>query len=164
MKLEGHCEAMLSGKLIQLIEDHQEQITDSLIHEIRHHPDLVHLRKVPDAELRERGQLILQNLGHWLAAGHEQEIAETYEKLGKSRFEHDVPLHESVRVLLMTKEKMISFISHQGLAKTPIELYAEEELDRRVGRFFDMLVIHLVRGYEMAWQHGAAFNAQARSR
>jgi hypothetical protein len=37
-----------------------------------------------------------------------------------------------------------------------VDLYAEEELEHRVGRFFDDLVVHLVRGYEAAWQHGAA--------
>ena len=150
---------MLSGRLIQLIEAHQEQITASVIHEIHQHPDLVHLRKLPDAELRELGELILENLGHWLAAGHEQEIAERYHTVWRTRFERSIPLHESVRALLIMKDRTLNFVSHQGLAKTSVELYAEEELDRRVGHFFDMLVIHMVRGYESAWRttaHAAA--------
>jgi len=146
---------MVSGKLIQLIETHQEQIAASVIHEIRHHPDLVHLRKLPDAELRERGLQILENLDHWLGAGHEAEIAHRYEALGKARFEESIPLHESVRALAITKDKMIDFVSEQGLTKTSMELYAEEELERRMGRFFDALIIHMVRGYETAWRRAA---------
>jgi len=34
-----------------------------------------------------------------------------------------------------------------------VALYAEEELERRVARFFDMLVVHLARGYETEWRH-----------
>ena len=31
-----------------------------------------------------------------------------------------------------------------------MELYAEEELDRRIGWLFDAMVYHVVRGYESA--------------
>lgn len=146
---------MLSGKLIHLIEAHQAQIADSVIREIRNHPDMTHLCTLPDAELRERGQQILENLGHWLAAGHEAEITKLYETLGRSRFEESLPLHESVRALAMVKDKMIDFVHEQGIARTSMDLYAEEELERRVGRFFDALTIHMVHGYETAWRHAA---------
>ena len=145
---------MLSGKLIQLIEAHQEQIAANVIQEIRKHPDLAGMRKLSDVELRERGQQILEHLGHWLS-GHEQEIEQRYEILGKARFEESVPLHESVRALAIIKDKMIDFVHDQGLAKTSVDLYAEEELERRVGRFFDTLTIHMVRGYETAWRRAA---------
>ena len=36
-----------------------------------------------------------------------------------------------------------------------MDLYAKEELERRVGRFFDELTIHMVRGYETAWRRAA---------
>jgi len=146
---------MLSGKLIHVIEAHQEQIAASVIREIRHHPDLINLRKLPDVELRERGQLILENLGYWLSAGREPEIEQRYEALGKARFEESIPLHESVRALAIIKDKMIDFVRDQGLARTSVDLYAEEELERRVGRFFDALTIHMVRGYETAWRRAA---------
>jgi hypothetical protein len=146
---------MLSGKLIQLIEAHQEQIANGVIDEIRRHPDLVHLRKLPDAELRERGQQIVENLGHWLAAGHAAEIAHRYEALGRDRFQDSIPLHESIRALCITKDRIVDFVDGQGLAKTSIELYAEEELERRVGRFFDLLVIHMAQGYETSQRRAA---------
>jgi len=146
---------MLSGKLIHLIEAHQEQIATNVIREIRRHPDMPHFHGLPDAELRERGQQILEQLGHWLSAGNETEIERRYEALGKLRFEEGIPLNESVRALSIIKDKMIDFVHEQGLSKTAVELYAEEELERRVGRFFDALTIHMVRGYETAWRHAA---------
>lgn len=146
---------MVSGRLIHLIEAHQEEIAASVLREIHKHPDLACMRNLSDAELRERGQLILENLGHWLSAGHEAEIEQRYEKLGKARFEESIPLHESVRALAIVKDKMIDFVHDQGLARTSVDLYAEEELERRVGRFFDELAIHMVRGYETAWRRAA---------
>ena len=145
---------MLSGKLIHLIEAHQEQITANVIREIRRNPELTHLHKLPDAELRERGQLILENLGHWLS-GHEEEIGERYEMLGKGRFEESIPLHESVRALVTIKYKMLDFVREHSLTRSSVEIYAEEELERRLGRFFDALSIHMVHGYETAWQRAA---------
>ena len=143
---------MLSGKLIRVIEAHQQEITDRLLRDIHHHPDLVHLRQLPEAELRERSQGLLEHLGYWLAEGNEEELARRYEALGKTRFDEGVPLHESVHALFLIKEKMIDFIGEQGFNPDPLELYAEEELGRRVGRFFDLLVLRMVRGYENAWR------------
>ena len=148
-------EDMLSGRLIQLIEDHQEQITSNVIREIRRHPDLVHLRNLPDAELRERGQTILERLGYWITAGHETEIAQSYELTGKAYFEASIPVTEPLRALVIIKGKMLDFVHYQAVATTSVDLYAEEELERRIGRFFDGLEIHLVRGYETAWRRAA---------
>jgi len=152
---------MLSGRLIHLIEAHQEQIAARVVHEIRRHPDIVNMRKLPDAELRERGQQILEQLGHWLSGGYDAEIEQHYEVLGRQRFEESIPLHEPVRALAILKDKMIDFVHEQQIAKTSVELYAEEELERRVGRFFDTLTVHMVRGYETAWRRAAHATATA---
>jgi len=146
---------MLSGKLIHLIEAHQEEIATNIIREIRDHSDLPHYQKLPDAELRQRGQHILEHLGHWLSAGHETEIEQYFEKLGKARYEESIPLHEAVLALAIIKNKMIDFVHFQVLSKTSMELYAEEELERRIGRFFDALTVRMVQGYETAWRHAA---------
>jgi hypothetical protein len=106
-----------------------------VIREIRRHPDLADLCKLSDAELRERSQQILKHLGYWISAGHEAEIEPSYELLGKARFEESIPLHEPVRALAIIKNKMMDFVHYQGIARTAVDLYAEEELERRVGRF-----------------------------
>lgn len=150
---------MLSARLIHLIEAHQEEISTRVLHDIRRHPELSHIRSLQDLELRERGRQILAHLGKWLAEAKEEELAREYEYLGKVRYEESIPLHESVRALYIIKDKMIDFVKEQGVKRDSMELYAEEELERRVDRFFDELVIHLVRGYEGAWRravHAAA--------
>jgi hypothetical protein len=152
---------MLSGKLIHLIESHGEEITVGVISSIRRQPELSHFGKLPDWELRQRGHEILQNLGHWLASGNEEKLAHEYEAIGKIRFEESVPLSESVRGLCLIKDKMIEFLDNQGIDQDALALYAEEQLERKVGRFFDVLVVHLVKGYETAWRQEQMAAAQA---
>ena len=101
---------MLSGKLIHLIELHEEEIATSIIKAVRRHPDLVHTGKLPEAELQERGREILKNLGHWLAHGHEDKLAMDYESVGRERFAEHVPLHESIRALCIIKDRMVDFL------------------------------------------------------
>jgi hypothetical protein len=50
------------------------------------------------------------------------------------------------------KSTVIDFIEEQGIPRDSIGLYAEEELEHRLGKFFDQLIIHLVLGYEGAWR------------
>jgi hypothetical protein len=53
------------------------------------------------------------------------------------------------------KSTVIDFIEEQGIPLDTVGLYAEEELEHRLGKFFDQLIIHLVRGYEGAWRRAA---------
>jgi hypothetical protein len=141
---------MLSGKLVHLIESHWDQIMSRVIDQVRHEPQMSHTRALVESELHDWGQTLLQNLGHWLDAGNEEDLAHKYEYLGRLRCEEEVPLHESVHALCIIREKIVDFVEEHVFSKNTLELYAEEELERRLGRFFDLLTIHLVRGYEHA--------------
>jgi hypothetical protein len=144
---------MLSGKLICLIESHAEQIGDQITNQIRRDPKLTHLARLPEAELRQRGRDILKNLGHWLEFAHKEKIEREYELIGRERYYESVPLHEAIRGLCLIKNAMFDFIHEEATECNCMELYVEEELERRVGRFFDLLVIHLAYGYETEWRH-----------
>jgi hypothetical protein len=138
---------MLSSRLIAMVEDHWESIAARVIQQIRQDPELFHLRKMPESELRDMGREISKNLGHWLTAS-EREVARRYEQIGRLRYQQLVPLHESVHALHIVKQAMLSFVRDQGLGQTTVEVYAEEELEHHVGLFFDCVVHCLVRGYE----------------
>ena len=138
--------------LIQLIEANSDEIIDRMIRHIRRDPELIHLSTLPDAELRDLGQRLVKRLGHWLTATKEEEtaVARHYETIGHAWFEDAIPLHEAVHAVLLVKEKMIDFVQDQALAQTSVQVFAEEELERRVDRFFDTLICHFIRGYEDA--------------
>ena len=145
---------MLSARLIQLIETHHKELADRVLRGIWRRQDLSHIARLPEAELRERGRTIIEHLGEWLL-GNEEEIGKLQEAVGRLRFEQSVPLHEAVHTLCLTKGTVIDFIEEQGIPRDTIGLYAEEELEHRLGKFFDQLIIHLVRGYEGAWRRAA---------
>jgi hypothetical protein len=146
---------MLSGKLVQLIEEHWEKIADRVVDRIREHPDFPVLAKRPRPELKEWCRDILENLGSWLSATRAEEVRLRYEVLGRVRFEESIPLHEAVLRFFLLKDRIIGFVHEQGFALTSLELYAEEELELRVCRFFDHMVYHIVRGYENAMRTAA---------
>jgi hypothetical protein len=60
------------------------------------------------------------------------------------------------------RERVLDFVEEHVLTKNSLELYAEEELDRRLGRFFDFLTYHMVKGYEHALREDAALHATSR--
>jgi hypothetical protein len=152
---------MLSGRLVHLIEANSASIIQQVISQIRRDPELTHVSKLPDAELREYGEHLLDRLGDWLEHGTEHEIGDYYEDTGRLRFEEGVPLYEAVQGLFLVKNKMIDFVLNQAAARTYMQLYAEEELEHRVDRFFDILVCHLVKGYENALRRSARVSAFA---
>jgi len=101
---------MLSGKLVHLIESHWDQIASRVIDQVRREPQMPHVRGLAGSELREMGEVLLQNLGHWLSAGNEEDLAQKYEQFGKLRCQQNVPLHESVRGLCIIREKMLDLL------------------------------------------------------
>ena len=145
---------MLSSRLIQLIEAHHRELADRVLREIWRRPDLPHFRRLPEAELRGRGRVILEHLGEWLL-GNDEEMKKKQEAVGRLRFEQGIPLHEAVHGLFLIKNTVIEFMEEQGIPRDSIGLYAEEELELRLGRFFDELIVHLVRGYENAWHRAS---------
>ncbi len=84
-----------------------------------------------------------------------QSSRQRYSVLGKTRFEENIPLHEAVLRFHILKEIVIEFIHEQGFAVNAVQLYAEEELELRLGRFIDAGVYHVVRGYENALRRAA---------
>ena len=145
---------MLSHNLIHSIEDHCEEILRTVIEQLCQKKELAHISKLPSSELMDWGRSILKNLGHWLTS-RDETLGRDYEALGKLRFEESVPLAECVLGLQALKHRMVDFVRGRGFARSSLEIYAEEELEHRVNRFFDDLTYHMVKGYEDALRKAA---------
>ena len=145
---------MFSHQLIRLIEDRWQELANEVIRYIREHREMEHLGKLSQSELESWGRELIHNLGEWLD-GSGTAIAEQYEKLGSIRFRESVPLAESVFALHVLKERIIAFARERGFHASAVEIYSEEELEHRLGLFFDHLVYHIVKGYEHALRDAA---------
>jgi hypothetical protein len=140
---------MLSGKLARLIEDHSEQIVRATIRQINDNPDLKRLSSLSGSRLVERGNDILAHLTRWLDPCQRDSLAREHEEAGKVQWEQGIPLHESVLALQLLRNQVVEYVTRQ-LNRTYMELYAEEELERWLTNFFDLLIYALVKGYETA--------------
>jgi hypothetical protein len=138
---------MISGNLVRLIEDHGDQIINRVVEHVRRDPETASIRPLIEVELREWGPDLLKNLGHWLSPSGREELGRRYERLGGQLSDERVPLDEALRAWFLIREKSLDYLEERIAAKTHMALYEEEELDRRMARFFDSLAIHLVRGY-----------------
>jgi hypothetical protein len=153
---------MVSAKLVQLIEEHWDNIARRAVRRIRGCADLPHLQQMPESEVHQICQRTLQNLGHWLMDVPDKEIAARYRDIGRQRCQDGMPLHEAVRGLQLMKSSVLDYIRDHGFAGSSIEILAEEELEHQLGDFYDLLVFHLVRGYEEALRRAHAMAATHR--
>ncbi len=147
---------MLSSHLIRLVEDHWNSIAAGTLRQIRHDDRLSHIAALPDGELLDRAREIVQHLSDWLSESREELLARRFVQIGKMRHDESVPLHELVLSYILVKDRMLAFVRDQGITQTAMELWAEEELEHSVGRFFDTMIYHLIRGYENVQEPAAA--------
>src|SRR5262245_52600776 len=149
-------DAMLLPWLMRLIETHANDLTESLMKNVRVNPRTPSLREVAEAELTARAFDLYHNLSRWLGEKREEEIETAYQENGRRRFCEGVPLSELVYALILVKQHLWDFIRKNDLPETATNLYGEEQLEMMVGQFFDKALYHAVRGYEDAWFHEAA--------
>jgi len=152
---------MLATRLIQLIENHSKSLTQEAMNDLLTDENTRSFRRVSKVELEPRIASLYQNLGKWIGNPNEDDIRQEYEQWGRNRFHQEVPFSDIVYVLILTKKHLRKFIREHGLVNfsadrvipedlVGVELYAIQELNYRVGDFFDRALYHLVRGYEVA--------------
>ena len=146
---------MLSTRLLQLIEDHSEEIAKSVLESIRRDRLLSRFSKLPDAELLTRFEDVCKKISVWLAESNEEQLAKHFEKLGWLRYAEEIPLHEVVRAAHVFKEQLTRYAREHCYEQTALELYAGGELERLINSFFDKTVYYIVRAYGQALVHAS---------
>jgi hypothetical protein len=141
---------MVSAKLVHQIEDHWEAISTRLLRLLRTCPGLPHFNHIPESEVTEVCRRVLHNLGHWLVSTSDDELAQYYERIGRQRHKEGMPLSECLRSVQLMREATFDYVRDESTIQSSMDLYAEEELETRLARFFDLLAYHLARGYEQA--------------
>ena len=142
---------MLLGKLIDLIEEHADELTERWVLKVRQDPRTAAYHRFDHEELRGRARLVYANLGKWLEETSEAGVEEEYFRLGRQRSGERIPLSELVMALLLTRRNLWHFVELQGWS-TVLDLRQQLDLELLVVRFFDRAIHHAVRGYESeAW-------------
>jgi len=141
---------MISAKLVNMIEDHAEQLTRDLLLDLQQNPRTTAYHQFPLDELHNRAYDVYRNLGQWLLGGSESTIESAYIDLGRRRFAEGIPLSQVVFALILTKNHLLHYVKAAELTGTALELYQELELNESVSQFFDKAICYMVHGYEDA--------------
>src|SRR5271157_5984526 len=139
---------MLSVRLVQMIEDHAEELTRELIKDLQTNPRTPHYHHLTYEELHYRTFSVYRNLGHWVSQRNEEPIAANYADLAIRRYAEGVPLEEIIFALISTKNHLYTFVQTTGLMDSAVELHQERELRRLIGNFYDKAFYYTVSAYE----------------
>jgi hypothetical protein len=139
---------MLSDRLVRMIEDHADELTRALVHNLQTNPRTASYHKLPREAIHERTYNVYKNLSLWLSSKSDENIEASYTDMGKQRFTEEIPLSEVVYALILTKYHLRDYIRFAGIVDSAIELYQEQELQRLLGGFFDKAIYYTVRAYE----------------
>lgn len=139
---------MISAKLVQLIEEHAEQLTQEFLKDVQTNPKTSSYHNVSTDELHSRTYEVYKNLSDWLIDKTEKDVEEKYLALGKRRRTEKIPLSQVIYALALTKSHLIDYVKRSGLADTALEFYQELELFHLVTQFYDRAIYYTICGYE----------------
>jgi hypothetical protein len=139
---------MIALRLVRLIEDHSEKLTEGLLQKFKRSPRTQDLSGVPSQELHDRVQELLTHLGEWLLHKKEADIEMRYREIGARRAAQHVALSDYYWAIVITKEHLWEFLQRQGFLQSPLEIYGEMELLRLLDQFFDRAIYYVTQGYE----------------
>jgi hypothetical protein len=138
---------MIALRLVHLIENHCDELAESLQEKVHHSVRTREFRKVPPGEFRDRSREVYRNLNDWLVNKTEHEIEKVYKPLGARRAEQGVSLGALCWAIILIKENLWDFLEREGLHGGAEQVYGELELLRHLGRFFDRAIYYAVEGY-----------------
>lgn len=150
---------MISAKLIELIEIHASRLTKDTAQDLATNERTPGFRSVSRQELEERVFQLFHHLGNWIGDPKSEKVEAEFSEWGRRRFSQGIPLSEIVYAIIVLKQHLRHYISDNGLVDAafprverdyvlPMHLHSLQDLNARVGEFFDEALYYLARGYE----------------
>lgn len=138
---------MLTYRLVRLIEDNSEALSEGLLEKVRNSPLLTDYRNVPPADLKDCVHDIYRHVGEWLLTRKEKEVAARYTEIGWRRAGQGVPLSQLAWTIVLTKENLWEFLKHR-VAEDLTGVWGELEMLQLLDQFFDRAIYYAAVGYE----------------
>ncbi len=139
---------MIALRLVHLIEDHSEELAESLLQKLARSSRAAGLFLVHGQEIRERSREIYRNLSDWLLTKTDEDIERVYTALGRRRAEQGVPLSAVCWAINMTEQNLWDFLEMEGMRERALEILGGLELLRLMDQFFDQAIYYATVGYE----------------
>ncbi len=140
---------MISQRLLRLVQQDADRLTNDLIAEIRRDPRTAAYHRLSEEDLHERALDLFHNLGQWLSSRTEFAVQTRYEAFGRRRYQEKIPFSQVMFALTTAKNILLDFI--RGVAaESAAELPLEYELALAISQFYDKALYHAAAGYEDA--------------
>lgn len=140
---------MISQKLIDLIEQHADELTRRLMKDLLSREETKHYRNLPEDRVYERVHDVYSRLDSWLS-GHKAKtnIRKYYTELGRQRYREGIPCHEVMMAFMLIKRHLWLYVVENQIIDSSYECQRVLELNNRVILFFDRVIFFLTMGYE----------------
>ena len=149
--------------LMKQIETHAEQLSEQVIQAVRTSPRTRSIGQLSEEELKDRFFDLFRNFGRWLSEKNEDEIEATYGEIGRRRCREGMSLNDLVYTLILVKQHVWDYVVKNLMPASEGNLYQEELLGQMLGKFFDRILYHTIRGYEEVWTKEASLRLLAGS-
>lgn len=149
--------------LMKQIETHAEQLSEQVIQAVRTSPRTRSIGQLSEEELKNRFFDLFRNFGRWLSEKNEDEIEATYGEIGRRRCREGMSLNDLVYTLILVKQHVWDYVVKNLMPASEGNLYQEELLGQMLGKFFDRILYHTIRGYEEVWTKEASLRLLAGS-
>ena len=140
----------LSSILVQRIEDHAEELTRSVIQDLKTNARTPSMHESSNRELHDQSYEVYRNLSRWLRQSSEDAIKTFHFRLARLRYEEGIPESEVIYALILKKYHLRYYIRTSGMVDSAVDLLQEQELHHLIGSFFDKAIFYTVKGYEAA--------------
>jgi 8-oxo-dGTP diphosphatase len=141
--------SLLSDELVEVIEQHAEQIARAWAQDVLASPTTMTYRQLEEEHLVARATLAISQFGRWFK-GHEalDEVKLFYRTVGQQRRTQGFKPHEMHSSLTLLKKHIWRFAHRQGVWDRPIDVYRALELNRLMAVFFDRAAYYVLREYD----------------
>jgi len=139
---------MLASRLVNMIEEHAEQLTQHVVQELRTDPRTATYHQVNPHEDYFRVFAVVHNLGMWLDTESDAATETAYRNLGRTRFLEGIPLAEVVCALMLTKHTLQGYMQAHGWMDSALDIWQQLELHSMIDRFFERATYFTVLSYE----------------
>ncbi len=145
---------MKTAELVRVIEQEGQPLAGGMVGELRTNLGTSYYRRHKEAEVLQRIQAVYQTLGSWLAARDDSRLRGLGEELGQRRFQEGIPLGQLVLALILNEKHLWNYLGSRAAQ-------ADEEALKLVTEFFQKMIYHTARGYEVALAQSNRFAQQA---
>jgi hypothetical protein len=164
---------MIAARLVELIEIHATHLTQDTVRDLASNERTPGFRKVPGEDLEQRVFQLFHHLGSWIGNPKSERVETEFSEWGRRRFDQGIPLSEIVYAIVVLKQHLRRYIRDNGLVDAafpsvegdyvlPMHLHSLQDLNVRVGAFFDEALYYLARGYEAEARLAASKNVHKR--